>query len=448
MPTNRRFPLYEDLVVTSDDAVIPRIDWGQLNFAEYMRERHAFPDDCPYTIRKGDTVQDRFLGVYRVDRAMANYIFATEISPSMDRDSRSRMMDRRDEQGGRNFKVIGHEWPGDRSPLKAIESINKVNHMRQETKEQFYSLFQIGVEVEGEYVLDADGIEIKSDGYFDSDEGSLKTDGSLNGSGEGECLELVTPVIDTKSGEEKFLSAMKKISSKRVDYTAFAYPNDSAGTHIHLDFGPSADEELKKLGWDESFKKQFFLYLFDSVEFERFFFAEYFRAFKLRKFWKRLQNRYCRTFIQPYNDTSLNADTSLSDIEQNKAGRDRYRWINYECLSSGKGIEFRIFPYVQTVEGLSEVIEFTQATVLRYWKKKATKKNLKNIKRYFDGDFDFSVSTLSKYDRIIWDTFRVGSRYKTKASFDLIEFLAYLDKRGAEKPAPVGSEGSSGIYEF
>ena len=162
--------------------------------------------------------------------------------------------------------------------------------MRKAQKEEFYDLFQIGVEIEGSFLKDSNEIETASDGYFSDDNGGLKEDGSLSEVGEGYCHELVTPIIATETDENEFLSAIKSLQGKLSDYEGFAYVNSSAGTHIHLDFNPRATEKLKELGYKDEISQDLLLYLFDSVEFEKFFFAEYFKSFRLQKFWKRLQN--------------------------------------------------------------------------------------------------------------------------------------------------------------
>ena len=331
--------------------------------------------------------------------------------------------------GDPTFEIVANVWPSQKAPLSITDKIIKLKRMRKAQKQEFYDLFQIGVEIEGSFVNDEDDIEECSEGYFSRDNDSIKEDGSISDIGEGYAIELVTPIITSEEEEKSFVDAVKSIETTLSDYKGFAYVNSSAGTHIHLDFNHKSIERLKELGYKGEISRDLLLRIFDSVDFERFFFEEYFKAFRLQKFWKRLQNSYCKPFIGTRSSgQELNEYRALNDIEREKGERDRYRWLNVTCLREHRGIEFRIFPYIQTTKGLLDVIEFTQAVVLRYFKKKGTKKNIEMIQAYHEGKLRVNETVLSKYDRVLFASMNT-SRNEQNVSFDLIEFLAYLAKK-------------------
>lgn len=299
--------------------------------------------------------------------------------------------------------------------------------LRESKKLEFFKAFKMGVEVEGEFILNASDIEEYSDGYFNEANDTLKGDGSLRTRHEGYTYELVTKIIRNLGQETKFLNALSSIEIKKrgTEMKAFSFPNDSAGTHIHVDFSKAFKDSFKDV-YGVAYTDDM-LSIFNSADFERFFFAEYFKAFRLQKYWKRLQNSYCGAFLSASGDKVV-AD-SLGSIEQKKREKrgDRYAWLNMRSVHEGKGLEFRIFPDIQTADGMGDVLSFIQRVLLTWLKKKATKKNFEIISKYMNegratlpeerklGDFEAIVASgldLYRYERLDmrkWASFDVMS---------------------------------------
>lgn len=299
-------------------------------------------------------------------------------------------------------------------------------------KKEFFKDFQIGVEVEGEYFLNRIDVEGESNGYFSEEEETLKGDGSLSGGNGGHTMELVTPIIRSFTEEKEFIDALTAISVPVKDYgKVFAYHNTTAGTHIHLDFSDDFRKNFEKkfgMEYDDDF-----LRLFDSVEFEKLFFRRYFETFRLKKFWDRLQNTYCKSFLTATDDRIV--DDSWSVIERQKAGSGRYKWLNYECLGEGEGIEFRIFPHLQTAKGMTKVISFTQRVLMEYLAKHGTKENFAIIRDFYRTK-PFDYLKLSDRDRVIYEAFRIDNilRYTSsgssaRPSFDVMKFVSTIKKK-------------------
>lgn len=299
-------------------------------------------------------------------------------------------------------------------------------------KKQFFNDFQIGVEVEGEFFLSRGSVERGSAEYFSDSEGTLKGDGSLSSSHGGNTMELVTPIIRSFTDEKEFVDALTAISVPvKGNGKVFAYANPTAGTHIHVDFSDAFRESFeKKYGFEYDDNM---LRLFDSVEFEKLFFRRYFETFRLRKFWDRLQNTYCKSFLTATDDRIV--DDSWSVIERQKAGSGRYKWLNYECLEEGEGIEFRIFPHLQTAKGMTKVISFTQRVLMEYLAKHGTKENFATIRDFYRTK-PFDYLKLSDKDRVIYEAFRIDNilRYTSsgssaRPSFDVMKFVSTLKNK-------------------
>jgi len=314
-------------------------------------------------------------------------------------------------------------------PAKKKETVHRFG---DKAKAQFYELFQIGVEVEGEWKLRARQIEEKCASYFSEDDDSLKGDGSISARNGGNEYELVSPVIKTLKEEKAFFTALDSLKVKGH----FAYQNQSCGTHIHLDVKPEAITKISDtLGFNINGEADhsYMLKLLDSVDFERYFFKEYFRAFTLPKFWDRLRNDYCKPHSVVRNGTTRFTERPLDEVERIKEGRGRYHWLNFECLHRQAGIEFRIFPYITSTAGMEDVVKFCQYVVLSYWKSKATADRLQKITDYYNGVIAIDKSKLDKYDAMLFSSFRGEGRNITQVSYDLIEFTAYLAKKYEKK---------------
>ena len=325
-----------------------------------------------------------------------------------------------------------------RAKAKKVETPEEkviIRNLPENKKKAFYTMFQIGIEVEGEFFFDREDIDMKSSGYFSEDEETMHGDGSLSARNGGTCVELVTPIIRGIKDEKEFIGALESISKGSGKRRVFAYNNPSAGTHVHVDFSPLFYKKLRKeIGYGENnllriYGENNLLRIFDSLEFERYFFREYFRAFKLPKFWDRLSNSYCKSFITASPERKV-AVENWSSIENRKEGNDRYRWLNMQSLDDDTGIEFRIFPCIQTARGMEKVISFMQKVLLTYIEKKK-KEHFAIIKSFYEAS-PLDVSKMSKEDRIIYDSLRVESKMRDKAyrtSFDIMVFFDRVKKR-------------------
>jgi len=297
--------------------------------------------------------------------------------------------------------------------------------LTSDEKEKFYELFQIGVEVEGEYHFDADSIDEKSHGYFSEGDDTIKYDGSVGRKHGGYCYELVTGIVTTPNEDKAFLKSLKLLERGGT----FAKENRTAGTHIHLDFSDAFRASFrKKYGFAYS---RDMLRIFDSLAFEKFFFKEYFKTFRLPKFWHRLQNDYCSSFLRAVDDKIVS--DSWATVEHGKSDGARYRWLNYQCLADGEGIEFRIFPHIQTARGMALVVSFTQRVVMKYMAKMATKKNFGIIHDFYANASPVDVSKLSKERRVVYEALGMEGkvRYKgqgTRVSFDVMKFIHLISK--------------------
>lgn len=297
--------------------------------------------------------------------------------------------------------------------------------MRKKAKKDsinFYDVFKIGIEIEGEFIkrIDRGGFTM-----FEVDE-----DGSLRNMFGGNCLELRSKIIDSEEKEKTLLNELKNLETQIEEgRKQFAYMNKTAGTHIHFSFSSKYKRQLKELsGMD----KDNYLYLFDSVEFEKYFFQRYFTAFNLSKFWNRLQNEYCQPFIQ-FNQVRNNKmeiidNIPLGEIESRKRdGRNRYHWLNNECLKEGEGMEIRIFPHLLTTKGVEDVIKFVREVLVAYLVKKKTQALFEKIQKFFEikAKYKFNETKLKKYDRVLFYSL-FGARDVNYLSMDFIEFYVYL----------------------
>ncbi len=290
---------------------------------------------------------------------------------------------------------------------------NKIT--KDEAIKKFYNTFQIGVEIEGSFLMDEDDLNDEIGDFVE-----IVDDGSVESCAEGGTeKELRSPIITNEAEEKRLMTCLDKISSDYNGDRIFAYRNKTAGTHIHIDLKNQVNEFTSRT-----------LIAFDSLEFERFFFREYFKTFNKSKFADRLRNRYCRPFLQDVQiDNCLHS--TLTRVEEIKRSRDRYYWINTECLMSGKGIELRIFPYLQTTNGVQEVVNFTKKVLMAYWSKPKVQRRAKMIQTYFEvlASRNINMRKLNEYEKILMNSLSINGRSPFRQSSDSIEFLMDLYKK-------------------
>ncbi len=259
--------------------------------------------------------------------------------------------------------TVGSSWPKDEE-VEVVDSKEFMFITGRETKKEFYSKFQIGVEIEGEFFKSRDKAVSVTSGYFD---GQIVEDSSIYHQASGHLYEINSPLIDSPLKEYKFIQNMGLLALEGKPF--FAFRNNTAGTHVHFDFNNKNSDwfyskyKIPKL---RGITVSEYLRFLDSVEFEKYFFRKYFEFFKMKKFWGRLSNNYCKAFLRRNGLVSLDENTAPIDIEADKAQTGKYKWLNFNSLQRDMGIEFRIFPYLTTKVGIKNVIEFTQVVVMSY----------------------------------------------------------------------------------
>lgn len=247
----------------------------------------------------------------------------------------------------------------------------------------FYKHFKFGIEIEMEVPSDRaramDNIEGQT-----STETLLKFvhDGSLHQTKPDTILtELISKrPIKTMLEQQKFFSQLKETLPEFDSSTGekiFSYYNTTASTHFHWSFQELPDSML---------------WIFDCIEFEKFFIRKYLTTFKSEKFLQRIGNRFCATpYIKNDSKTELKATKVIQDLnkisirdyadEENKAD-GRYRWLNMKSVLEGTGAEIRLFPFLQTYAGVEKTTEFMQNTLLEYYLLPSTQQKLKLIEIY------------------------------------------------------------------
>ena len=305
--------------------------------------------------------------------------------------------------------------------------------MRKQAKKDklsFYDVFKIGIEVEGEFLKSVNELSPILENNFE-----IINDSSIENRKGGNCYELKSKIIKNKVDENKIFEIFKKLETELEErgLKQFAYSNRTAGTHIHFSFTDDYKEKLKDL---EGRDKDNYLYIFDSIDFEKYFFQRYFNNFRLKKYWDRINNRYCRTFLQ--FDSSRNATSgkplieNLNEVETIKGGRrERYHWLNNDCLREGEGMEIRIYPHLITQKGVVDIINFTKDVLKGYLVKKKNEKKLEGIYEFFKikNQYRINDSDLKKYDKVLYYSLNIENRNDENLSMDMIEFYNYLFKK-------------------
>jgi len=273
----------------------------------------------------------------------------------------------------RTLIVVGSPWP--KEPVLYPVDTDTIEFSKDsDFKKKFYDEYQIGVEIEGEFFLSPS--ELFEDGY-PRGIGDVVGDGSIYPQNDGHLFEINSSLIHCKDIENDFIASLRGMSRKGKDTSPFAMSNNTAGTHVHLDINRGrALSFLSKYGLPSTIPYSFYLRFLDSMEFEKFFFGEYFKYFKMKKFWERLSNNYCRAFIKRSGLVAMGEDTKPEEVECDKLSLGKYKWLNFQSLKQKMGIEFRIFPYLTTAKGVQNVIDFTQYVVMKYMEQYATREKL------------------------------------------------------------------------
>jgi len=199
--------------------------------------------------------------------------------------------------------------------------------MRKANKDLFYKIFNLGVEIEGEFIRELP-YYVR---YWE-----LKNDASLSSMNDGYLKELITPILRSASNENDCIESLKTLQADGK----LCYTNSSCGTHLHF--------SLKNAGHNNRLYN-----IFSGTDFYKFFFKRYYKTFTLQKFFRRFDNSYSQRY----------EIEELSDIYS----KSRYQWLNYQSLLDGKGLEIRLFPYITTIQGLQDIIDFMQNTLLDYY---------------------------------------------------------------------------------
>lgn len=250
----------------------------------------------------------------------------------------------------------------------------------------FYKTFKIGIEIEGEF------FKKPSLNYWEvGSDNSIVLKNSNNFANE-----LRSIVISNEKEEEVVFKDLSNLKEEKTSFgkKIFSVKNNSCGTHIHFSF--------------QSEKNDNDLYIFDTIEFERYFMKRYNSFFKNTKFVKRIFNEYCK----PFSDLEKGErQYRVLNIEKKKANRDKYVWLNSRTIHDGTGFEIRIFPHVQTVVGIKQIVEFTKSILLSYFNLKKTQQDLEYIRLYFKNyNSRLNYDKLSINKRIIYDSMPTMSR--------------------------------------
>lgn len=267
----------------------------------------------------------------------------------------------------------------------------------------FYDTFQLGVEVEA---------EIKRQPALETREAHItfQNDPSLRGTKEdGYCIEMISKLLKSEAMQKAYEDAIDSLEPVEIPGTTkkvFAYANSSAATHIHFSF-KNIDNDM--------------LWIFDTLDFERFFFTKYISTFKSKKFLNRINSRYCESpfLMSAQEGSKKEADKIRKDLaeinigqfaaEKSRINERRYRWLNTYALDNDTGFELRIFPHVQTVKGLKVTIEFAKKVINEFFWKKETQMKLSLMKIYKERveNSEFKEDKLNDIKKLIYNALEV-----------------------------------------
>ncbi len=310
----------------------------------------------------------------------------------------------------------------------------------EKTKSNFYDTFKLGVEIE----METPDANYKKLCDTDPEETNmlLLNDCSLRSTEEtAKLCELVCfQPIATQEEEDNFFKAMKDTlgtfkSNSGKDI--FAYKNESCSTHIHFSFKNREDK---------------FLWLFDSKDFEWFFFKEYLNKFTSDKFMQRLNNEYCKNpniqnMPNKEKETIMKKirNVTIKDIDDEKRNVEgKYRWINTETIEGGTGLEIRIFPHIQSYGGMNQLIEWFKETLVKYIERRNVQTRLTLLEYYYAkcANKTFPKLKLNDYKQLVWQALDLDSKRKNQWSGDIRLLMA---KWAKEQPALIGKETNQEI---
>ena len=292
--------------------------------------------------------------------------------------------------------------------------------IKKKASPSFFDVFKIGIELEGEFKRNPIN-------YLNNWE--VDCDSSINNQNDGYDNELRTGIIKTEEKERIYLEDLRSLIQD-ADNKYFAYNNPSCGTHIHFSFNDSYILEDKDL------------YVFDTMDFEKYFFSRYFSRFKLNKFVQRVHNHYAsptlwfRLANTPSKRIISNQGSKVYTAENSikrKHEKGKHLWLTMYGVHSGMGAELRIFPHIQSVAGLKAVLGFTKKVLLSYLAMKKTQNRLKELKTYREEICKCVIipSKLNEFEKIVLARLRAngGSLTDEYACGDVRLMLASLYKK-------------------
>jgi len=241
--------------------------------------------------------------------------------------------------------------------------------------DKFYDHFKFGLEFEMETPPNSLNL--------DSTYGNMRVvrDGSINRVAGGHCFEIIcAEPLTTKDEETAFLNTMKSlipVFQSQSGEEVFAYHNLSCGTHYH---------------WSFKNHKDAMLWVYDTIDFEKFFYTEYVKEFRTEKFLSRINTNFCKA--PTLSDAAKGAETkphevraslnklTMAGFAQEYAKTSRYRWLNMQSVVEGTGAEIRIFPFLQTHAGVNQVTKFMKRILLEFYLNPSTQEKIKLMEFY------------------------------------------------------------------
>jgi len=272
-------------------------------------------------------------------------------------------------------------------------------------KNKFYDIFRLGIELEMEIPEESYRKAMdNNDLSYDATILKFVTDGSLRTTRDNtQVTELITRrPMEKKQDEEDFISQMKHVLGEFDSSTKqkiFSHYNKTASTHFH---------------WSLKNESEDMLWIFDCIDFEKFFFKKYLKTFKSEKFIDRLSNKYCKVpyigtetkdYRMKYAIENLNKITIKKYQEEREICTGRYRWLNMQSVEEHTGAEIRIFPFLQTYDGVKLIIKFMQELLIEYYELPETKEKIELMKIYNESIKEYGIKdkNLNKMKRMIYE---------------------------------------------
>lgn len=265
----------------------------------------------------------------------------------------------------------------------------------------FYDIFKIGIEIEGEFYYERESIEDKLFHLRCSEDGSL----NATKFDEENLAELKSGVIQSANEEESIYRDLSRLIPREKNI--FAVQNTSCGTHIHFSFKSGhgfTDDDL---------------YVFDTKDFEVYFFKKYMQYFTRKKFFDRIGGTHFAKqtlWFSPAKNAKAQKLGKKMIVKKNQNGvhtiattiktkkeSTRYFWFNTCAILNGYGAEIRVYPHMQSVNGVKEVIDFTKYVLFSYFKMKKTERILSQIRHYknLKGKYCIDFDKLNEFEQIV-----------------------------------------------